>query len=55
MPNSIQTFTKTEHDGTRITVTITVSQDHYPTWAKRVKIYLESPIAYGLEREEIKI
>jgi hypothetical protein len=51
MPDSIHHFTKTEYDGTKVTVTITVDQDHYPTWAKWVKIYLESPIAYGLERE----
>jgi hypothetical protein len=49
--NSITHFTKTEHDGTRIKVTIEVSQDHYPTWAKWVKIYEESPISYGLKKE----
>jgi hypothetical protein len=49
---SISTFTKTEHDGTRIKITIEVSQDHYPTWAKWLKVYEESPIAFNLRREE---
>jgi hypothetical protein len=49
---SSSTFTKTEHDGTKVTVTITVTQDHYPTWAKWVRFYQESPVAFGLTREE---
>lgn len=52
MPNSISTFTKTEHDGTRIRITIEVSQDHYPTWTKWHTFYEESPVCFGLEKEE---
>jgi hypothetical protein len=50
--NSISTFTTTHDDGTKVRITIQVTQDHYPTWAKWLRVYLESPIAYGLKEEE---
>jgi hypothetical protein len=49
---SKSTYTTTHDDGTKICVTITVEQDHEPTWAKWLRVYLESPIAYGLTKEE---
>lgn len=50
--NSISTFTTTHDDGTKVKITIQVEQDHYPTWAKWVDFYQESPIAFGLRRSD---